>query len=206
MEVESAKDAKSIGARPDNARNRRRNICLAVIAVVLAIVILLVVLGFTVFKAKHPINTVNSIAVKDLKFSLDIMRLRVNLNVSLDVNLSIKNPNKVGFKYTNSSALLKYRGEVVGDVPVPAGEISAGETLPMNMTLTVLADRLLSNSDVYSDVMSGTLPFSTFTRMSGKVHILIVKIHLVSYTTCDFNISVGNRSVTDQTCHYKTKL
>ncbi|KAI7997450.1 Serine/threonine-protein phosphatase PP1 [Camellia lanceoleosa] len=86
--------------------------------------------------------------------SLDFMRLRVNLNVSLDVNLSIKNPNKVGFKYTNSSALLKYRGEVVGDVPVPAGEISAGETLPMNMTLTVLADRLLSNSDVYSDVMS----------------------------------------------------
>ncbi|CAL5422911.1 unnamed protein product [Camellia sinensis] len=154
MEVESAKDAKSIGARPENARNRRRNICLAVIAVVLAIVILLVVLGFTVFKAKHPINTVNSIAVKDLKFSLDIMRLRVNLNVSLDVNLSIKNPNKVGFKYTNSSALLKYRGEVVGDVPVPAGEISAGETLPMNMTLTVLADRLLTNSDVYSDVMS----------------------------------------------------
>ncbi|KAI3911487.1 hypothetical protein MKW98_010374, partial [Papaver atlanticum] len=37
---------------------------------------------------------------------------------------------------------------------IPAGEISPGETIGLNTTLTVLADRLISNSDVYSDIMS----------------------------------------------------
>ncbi|CAK9153769.1 unnamed protein product [Ilex paraguariensis] len=186
-------------------RRRRRNICLAVIAVILLVVLIFVILGLTVFKAKRPLTTVNSVSVRDLDFSIDIARVRVLLNVTVDVNLSIKNPNKVGFKYTNSSALLKYRGEVVGEAPIPAGKISADETRQMNLTLTLMADRLLSNPNVYSEVIAGTLPLQTYTRISGKVQILF-KIHVVSYTTCDLTVDIRSRSVGNQTCHYKTKL
>ncbi|KAL6988246.1 hypothetical protein U1Q18_013994 [Sarracenia purpurea var. burkii] len=213
MEIESStialKDAKSMPSTPPprNSRKRKRNICLAVIAVILGLVLVIVILGLTVFKARRPVTTVNSVALKDLQFSLDILRLKVYLNATLDVSLSIKNPNKVGFKYSNSSALLKYRGELVGEAPLLASKISADQTLPMNITLTLMADRLLSNSDLYSDIMSGTLPLTTFTRISGKVYILkIFKIHVVSTTTCDVNIDVTNRSVANQTCRYKTKL
>ncbi|KAH7866324.1 hypothetical protein Vadar_018872 [Vaccinium darrowii] len=190
---------------PQSNRKRRRNICLVVIAVILGLVLLMVILGLTAFKAKHPVTTVNSVALEDLKLDLN---MGVYLNVTLDVNLSIKNPNKVGFKYTNSSALLNYRGQVVGEAPIPASKISAGQTMTMNLTLTILADRLISNPNLYSDVViSGTLPLSTFTRISGKVRILkIIKIHVVAYTTCDINIDVVNRSVTNQSCQYKTKL
>ncbi|KAA8517604.1 hypothetical protein F0562_015078 [Nyssa sinensis] len=207
MEVESSsKDGKSTRLS-HHTRKRRRNICLVVIAVLLALVLLMVILGFTVFKAKRPVNTVNSVALKDLHFSVDIIRLRVRLNVTLDVKLSVKNPNNVGFKYVNSSAFVRYRGEVVGEAPIPAGEISAGGTLPLNLTLTVMADRLLSNPNLYTDVISGTLPLSTYTRISGKVSILkLFKIHVVSYTTCDLNINVSSRTVDNQTCQYKTKV
>uniref|UniRef100_A0A5B7BSR5 Putative Harpin-induced 1 n=1 Tax=Davidia involucrata TaxID=16924 RepID=A0A5B7BSR5_DAVIN len=212
MEVESSssKDGKSARSLPHDhtgIRRRRRNICFVVIAVILAVALLILILALTVFKAKTPVTTVNSVALKDLDFSLDIVRLRVHLNVTLDVNISVKNKNKVGFKYTNSSALLKYRGQVVGEVPLPARKIAADRTLPMNLTLTVLADRLLSNPNVYSDVSSGTLPLTTSTRLSGKVYILkLFKFHVVSYTSCELTINVMSRTVDDQRCKYKTKL
>ncbi|MED6183166.1 hypothetical protein PIB30_035485 [Stylosanthes scabra] len=186
---------------------RGRKVCLLIAGIVMAIILLIVILAMTVFKAKHPINTVDSLKLQDLKVSLDIARLRVDLNVTLDVDVSVKNPNKVGFKYANSSAQLNYRGQQVGEVPIPAGEISADETKGFNLTLTIMADRLISNSQVYSDVISGSLPLSTFLRMSGKVSILgFIKVHVVSSTTCDFAVNLSNRTVGKQECQYKTKL
>lgn len=172
---------------------------------ILVVGIVILVLGLTVFKAKRPVTSVNSVSLRDFDLSLDVLALRVRLNVSLDVNVAVKNPNKVGFQFTNSSALLKYRGQVVGEVPIPAGKIGAQQTLSMNITLALMADRLLSNSNLYSDVASGTVPLSTFTRISGHVRILF-KIHVVSYTTCDLYVDVINRRIANQTCHYRTKL
>uniref|UniRef100_A0A5B7C8S4 Late embryogenesis abundant protein LEA-2 subgroup domain-containing protein n=1 Tax=Davidia involucrata TaxID=16924 RepID=A0A5B7C8S4_DAVIN len=130
MDVESSPSKRR--PLPHHTRKRRRNICFAVIAVILAVVLLIVILGLTVFKAKRAVTTVNSVALKDFQFSLDIARLRAYLNVTVDINLSVKKCNKVGFEFTNSSALLKYRGQVVGEAPILAGKKSVDETLSMN--------------------------------------------------------------------------
>ncbi|KAI3473067.1 hypothetical protein Pfo_030359, partial [Paulownia fortunei] len=180
-------------------------ICLWVTAVILGLGLLFLILGLTVFKAKRPVTTVNSVSLDDLDFSVDIARLRVLLNVTLGVGISVNNPNRVGFKYTNSTAFLRYRGNDVGEVPVPSGKIGARDTRSLNLTLTLMADRLLSNSALYSDVISGTLPFQTYIRIAGKVRILF-NIHVVTYTTCDLEINLANRTLSNQKCHYKTKL
>ncbi|KAM7463869.1 hypothetical protein LguiA_031990 [Lonicera macranthoides] len=166
MELDS--ESKERNSNRKTRRRRNRNICLGVIAAVLVLALILLILGLTVFKAKRPVTTVNSVSLKNFDLNLDILRLRVNLNLTLDVHLSVKNPNRVGFKFNNSTALLKYRGEIVGEVPIPAGKINADGTSNMNLTLTLLADRLLSNSNLYSDVIAGALPLSTYTRISGK--------------------------------------
>ncbi|KAF8394783.1 hypothetical protein HHK36_018719 [Tetracentron sinense] len=151
--VGSPKDGKT--SKHANFPIRKgRNICFAVVLGILGFVILLVILGFTVFKAKRTVTTVRSISIKGLRVSLDIPTRRVDLNLTLNVDLSVDNPNKVGFKYGNGYALLHYRGDLVGEVVIPAGKISPGETHAMNTTLTVFADRLLSNSNAYSDVIS----------------------------------------------------
>ncbi|GAB4833098.1 hypothetical protein Ancab_031344 [Ancistrocladus abbreviatus] len=186
---------------------RRRNICLITLAFLIAIALILVILGVTVFRPRRPITIVNSVSVQDVDFSLGLLpSLRVYINVTLLAGISVKNPNKVGMKYTNSSAFLDYRGVEVGEAPIAAGRISAGQTLRMNITLTVLADRLISNSELYSDLMNGTLPLSTRTRISGKVSVLMFKIHVVSSTNCNLIISVSDRKITSQSCTYKTKL
>ncbi|KAK7382892.1 hypothetical protein VNO80_02047 [Phaseolus coccineus] len=184
-----------------------RKVCLTVTGVVIALILLIVILALTVFKAKHPVTTVDSTKLEDFHMSLDIAKLRVDLNVTLRTDVSVMNPNKVGFKYSDSIAHLNYRGQLIGEVPIPAGEISSGETKGFNLTLTIMADRLLSNSQLFSDVTSGTLPLNTFVRISGKVSILgFIKVHVVSSTSCDVVINLSNRTVGNQECQYKTKL
>ncbi|KAH7866024.1 hypothetical protein Vadar_014404 [Vaccinium darrowii] len=101
METESKKtDPMAPSSPPRMNWIRGRNICLVVIAVILGLVRLLVILGFTVFKTKRPVTTINSVALEDLNLSLNIAKVEAYLSVT---NLSIKNPNKVGFKYTNSN-------------------------------------------------------------------------------------------------------
>jgi len=184
-----------------------RKACLIVTTVFIAIVLLVVILAFTVFKAKHPVTTVNSLKLRDFDVNLDIAKLRVDLNVTLDVDVSVKNPNKVGFKYSNTTAHLNYRGQLIGEVPISAGDISSGETKGFNLTLTIMADPLLSNSQLFSDITSGTLPLNTFLTISGKVNILgFIKVHVVSSASCDFSVNISNKTVGNQECQYKTKL
>ena len=188
-------------------RRRRQRQLLVVLAVVIGIILLLIILSTTVFKPRRPIITVNSVNLGDTDISFDALRMNVHLNMSLKATISVKNPNKVGFKYSPSSAFLDYRGQVVGQAPIPAGKISAGQTLPLNLTVIVMADRLLSNSQtLISDLLAGTLPLSTNTRISGKVTVVFVKVHVVSYSSCNLNISVSSRSITDSDCTYNTHL
>ncbi|XP_059306360.1 NDR1/HIN1-like protein 6 [Lycium ferocissimum] len=186
-------------------KRRGRNCCYICLAVILLLGLLFLILGLTVFKAKKPITTVNSVSLKDLDVSFDITRLQVHLNITLQADLSVKNPNRVGFKYDPTSATLQYKGQTIGDAPVPAGSIGARETSPMNITLTVMADRLLSTNGLFSDVRSGILPLTTYVKLSGVVRV-IFKIHVKTSTTCDLYIDVLNRKLANQTCHYKTKL
>ncbi|KAB5552274.1 hypothetical protein DKX38_009585 [Salix brachista] len=171
MDVESSKVTAMKPVSPK--KHKRRNVCLGVTAAaILVIFLILLILGLTVFKPKQTTTTVDSASISDLKVSLDIPRLSVHVNLSLDVNLSIKNPNKVSAKYKDSSASLNYRGQVVGEVPIPAGKISADTTQPMNVTLTLLADRLLTDSQLFSDAMAGAIPFNTLTKISGKMYLI----------------------------------
>ncbi|KAL8462428.1 hypothetical protein ACS0TY_032636 [Phlomoides rotata] len=187
---------------------KKRPLCLCLgvaVAVIIGVGLLLLILALTVFKPKRPITTVNDISLADLDFSVDIAKLRVFFNVSLDAAVTVKNPNRVGFQYSDSIAFLRYRGNDVGQVPIPAGEIGARDTRNLNLTLTVMADRLLSDSNFYSDVISGVVYLQTLIRLPGKVRVLF-SVHVVSVATCDLEIHLSTRSLVNQTCHYKTKL
>lgn len=210
MEVISSKANKHnpTPTHDDKKRKRARNICLAAIVIVLAFIALLVILFFTLFKPKHPVTTVNSIDLRDLQVPSDFPRVRLDLNLTLNVNLSIKNPNKASFKYGNdSTSLIYYKKDVVAEGIIPAGKISSDETKVFNIEVRIFADRLIGNPEVYSDVISGKLPFTTYTRISGRISVLhVFKRHIVTYSWCDISIDVVNRSIEKSHCKYKTKL
>ncbi|KAE8669785.1 hypothetical protein F3Y22_tig00112217pilonHSYRG00155 [Hibiscus syriacus] len=189
------------------SRHRCRNICFATMGVLLFLIILIIILIFTVFKPKTPTTTINSVTLANLKFSLDLTKLQALFNATLDVDLSIKNSNKVGFKYADSTAYLNYRDRKVGEAAIPAGKISADDTAAMNLTVTIMADRFISDSKFFGDVAGGELPLNTFAAVSGKVNVLnLFKIHVVSTASCDVIVFLSNSTVGDQNCKYNYKL
>lgn len=192
---------------PSSGRShRKRNICIGILVGIIAIVLLIVILALTVFKAKDPKTAINSITVQDLSVALDMARTRVNLNVTLDVNMGIKNPNKVSMKLKKGNADIIYRGDTVGVAPIPVAKISADKTTALNLTVTLLADRLVSNSQLLSDVIAGSMPMTTRAKISGKVNIVGIKIKISATSTCHFTLFIGNRTVSDQDCKTKAKF
>ncbi|WOG84021.1 hypothetical protein DCAR_0103200 [Daucus carota subsp. sativus] len=196
-------------SRKPKSKTRPICICLALTGLILLlIIIIIVILAFTVFKPKRPTTTINSLTLQAFNFKLNPLPLEIHLNVTLDVNILVKNPNKVAFRYTNTSASLKFKDQVIGNVPIPPGKIKRDGSTPLNLTLTVMADRLLADPDLYSVLLgSGSLPLSTSTRIKGRVRILkLFNVHVVSDSACDLKISVQSRSIEQQTCQYKTKV
>ncbi|CAM8966919.1 unnamed protein product [Rhodiola kirilowii] len=209
MEVESTSKDTNTLLRNTNTRsfssNRRKWICLIVVAIVLAIAIIFLTLALTVFKPKDPKIAPNSVSLDHFALALDLPRLRVVLNVTIRVDLSVHNPNFVGMKYRNTTALVYYRDELVGEVPIPAGKIGAHDTQRMDVMLLVLADRLISNSNAYTDVLAGSIEFTTVTKISGKVKILnMFSIRVTATSTCAVVIDVRSGALSSSTCETKT--
>ncbi|CAL9246429.1 unnamed protein product [Arabidopsis halleri] len=204
METQSANGGG--GKKVRRKRNCKICICFTILLLLLIFVVILI-LAFTLFKPKRPITTIDSVTVDRLRASVNPLLLQVILNLTLNVDLSLKNPNRVGFSYDSSSALLNYRGQLIGEAPLPANRIAARQTVPLNLTLTLMADRLLSESQLLSDVMAGVIPLNTFVKVSGKVTVLkVFKIKVQASSSCDLTISVSDRNVTSQHCKYSTKL
>nr|GEU44168.1 late embryogenesis abundant protein, LEA-14 [Tanacetum cinerariifolium] len=160
----------------DEAKKRKRRRCIIIWSSVLAtfftIALALLILGLTVFKAKKPVLTVDNVSLEDFDISINPLALQVSLNISLGLDISIENPNKVGVKYKNSSAIVRYKGEDIGNVPVPAGKIGSDDKKLLNLTLTVYADRLVSNSEIYREILGVIYLALKKSKQLGGMEIL----------------------------------
>lgn len=189
----------------DHKFYKRKKLYIA-IGILILLVLIIVILAVTVFKPKYAMTTVNAIHLKDVHARLKFPRLGVDLNVSLVLDVSVKNPNPPSFKYKNSSAYLYDKGSLVGEAEIPQGQISTKEKKHLDVILTILANRLISTSGLYSDVVAGMLLFQTTNRIYGKVKVLNFRHHLVTYSFCDLSIDVWNQTLVSNVRRYKTEL
>ncbi|VVA14489.1 PREDICTED: late embryogenesis abundant [Prunus dulcis] len=177
-------------------------ICPAVTSVLMLISIILLLLSMTVYKKMTPITTVDVVALRHIDMSRNVPE------ISVDVNMSVMNPNGVAFKYTHSTVLLVYRGVLVGEALIEAGVISKAVTKTANLMLASnLADRLQGESElimIQSDILAGTLPFNIQIKISGRLFSLlkIFKFHTdaVSTSSCQFDINVCSKTVREKHC------
>ncbi|KAL1329068.1 hypothetical protein HN51_046222 [Arachis hypogaea] len=188
---------------------RRIKLCGCVSAIsFLIFVIVSVILSFTVFKAKDPIVTTNNITLTNLDFSVNVnpMTPSVKVNMSLLIDMSIKNPNSASFKFRNATTAISYRGVAVAEVKNPPGIAKARRTFRMNVTADVLADRLATRPELFSDVMSGHMTLNTYTEISGRVKVLVIKKHAEIKMNCTVNVDFSSKQVQDMNCKRKVKI
>ncbi|PIA59697.1 hypothetical protein AQUCO_00400533v1 [Aquilegia coerulea] len=184
----------------------KRPCCGITTAILLLLLITIIILIFTVFKVRDPTITLTSTTVSGVAPRVDLPTLRVELNITLDLKLSVKNKNYASFKYGKGVSQVNYRGNQVGDVEIEPGKMGSRSTGTVTAELTLEADKFNMTSLV-SDVIAGQLSMEIRTRLPGRATILgFIKKHITALSNCQVDIQVPSFEVSKQECKNKAKL
>ncbi|KAL0905508.1 hypothetical protein M5K25_023932 [Dendrobium thyrsiflorum] len=168
--------------------------------VVLGVTIL--ILALTVFKIKDPEMTMNNIYINRL-FVPGLGTLEnpsVSVNATLTADISIKNPNVASFRFRNSTTEFFYGEETVGVAYAPDGNVRAYRTARMNVTVDVLADRVVLDTNATgSAVFDGAVNMSSYTDIAGRVNVLgVYKLNMDIHLNCTFTLEVYQRAISNK--------
>ncbi|XP_047320263.1 uncharacterized protein LOC124924247 [Impatiens glandulifera] len=167
--------------------------CIAALTSILFVTFL--ILFFTIFRIKNPIIKLNSITINGVMIDTN------GSNFILIADVSIRNPNLTAFKFGNATTEIYYGAKVMGEDIIPTGESKAKETMRMNMTIEIMAGKLLEDTNFRSDPKTGELRMRSYTRIEGRVKITrLVKKHVVATMNCTIIINVKSMAVENQNC------
>ncbi|XP_026427803.1 late embryogenesis abundant protein At1g64065-like [Papaver somniferum] len=166
---------------------------------VLILVAVFLALLFTLFLRDPEIKT-NKLTVVKLKSDL-------KFNVSLIADVSMKNPNAATFKYGNSTTVLYYKGNQIGEIPIPPGKAKPRRTQQMDLPFELDTAKLYTTPGIQSDAVSGVLDMTTKTRVVGKMKIFgITNNNIVVKMDCKMRFNLTSLSILDQKCKTKSSI
>lgn len=193
-------------------RRRRRRCCLiatgVAILLLLAFFIIILILALTVFKTKQPITELQSAKIDGIAPRVTFPAVDIQLNLTLDLQILVKNRNRASFKHGSGKSLLLYQGKQVGDVDIDPGLIPARGSAVLPCRLTLQVDEVASNlGALIRDVLDGELVMETRTRIPGRVNLLgIFKKHIVATSECQFTVAVLAFKIQSQKCKNKARF
>lgn len=180
--------------------------CTCVLAFLLFLAGVIIILMFTIFRVKEPIIKLNGVKVTKHGLVNNITP-KPGDNISLIVDISVKNPNIASFRYSNTTTTLYYHDIMVGEARGPPGHAKARRTMRMNVTVVVIVDRIMSSPNLSADMGSGLITMSSFSRVPGQVKILkLFKKHVIVKMSCTTTVNISTQDIQEQSCKRKVKL
>lgn len=77
----------------------------------------------------------------------------------------------------------------------------------MNITVDIIADRILSHPNLGADISSGLIAIDSYTTVGGRVKIInIIKKHVTVKMNCSVSINITTRAIQEQKCKRKVDL
>ncbi|GLT51179.1 hypothetical protein SLA2020_246080 [Shorea laevis] len=190
---------------------RKKRSCIIVGGVLLCLIPLFLtalILALTLFKAKEPRIQLLSAALDGVAPRISFPAIKIQLNITLDLQLLVQNRNRASFRHGTGKSLLLYQGKQVGEVDIYPGLIPAMGSTRLACRLTLQVDKIASNiAALIKDVLDGEVDMTTQTRIPGRVTFLgFIKKHAVARSECQIAIAFPAFKVKNQTCKTKTKL
>ncbi|KAI3975169.1 hypothetical protein MKX01_020570 [Papaver californicum] len=200
---ENRENAKSLKLR-QKKYVKCSGLCTVTVLIVVAVFLTLL---FTLF-LKDPEIKMNKLTVVELKLIEGTTLPDPKFNVSLVADVSMKNPNAATFKYGNSTTVLYYKGNPIGEIPIPPGKAKPRHTQRMALPFELDTARLYSTPDIQSDAVSGVLEDMTSkTRVIGKMKIFgITKENIVVKMDCKMSFNLASLSIQDQKCKSRSSI
>lgn len=165
---------------------------------------IMLVLMLTVFHVKDPVIKMKNVKIQGFDALARPNNLGQAVNLTVEADVSVKNPNVASFKFSNTTLSLYYDGNVIGEAQIAAGEARGRRTVDKNFRIDV---KILISPRLKSDLASGVLSISTYTKISGKVKIMnTIKKHVVVQMNCTMTLNTRSQAIQDQNCKRKTSL
>ncbi|XP_073136259.1 uncharacterized protein [Henckelia pumila] len=172
--------------------------CCAAILLILAMLVL--ILMFTVFRVKDPILRMNSMKVRGLNL-LGNASLRPDMNLTVEADVLVKNPNYAPFKFSKVTTSVHYDTFVIGEFVSPAGRAEARKSVRTNVTIIIMVDKVSQVPRFRGDLGEGILPVSTFTGIRGKVKVTdVFKKSIFVQMNCTMNWNLSSLAIQNRNC------
>uniref|UniRef100_A0A7N0SXA6 Late embryogenesis abundant protein LEA-2 subgroup domain-containing protein n=1 Tax=Kalanchoe fedtschenkoi TaxID=63787 RepID=A0A7N0SXA6_KALFE len=200
-----AADEAKLTADPKTRRRRCFKICGVITAAFLLIAILIIVLIFTLFRVRDPIIKLDGVEINNLGTLMGIPKQ--GTNITLTAHVIVKNPNIASFRYPNTTTMLYYHGNVVGEARGPPGKAKAQRSQRITASVDLFTGRFMADPNLMSDVAAGTIVVGSYTKVGGRIRMLkFVQRHVVVTMNCTLTINVPTRSIQEQKCKRHVKL
>ncbi|XVF53502.1 hypothetical protein PTKIN_Ptkin05aG0104400 [Pterospermum kingtungense] len=161
--------------------------------------IVILVFSLTVMRIKNPKFRVPSIAVEDLTYTSSPNS--PSFNMKFNVEVAVKNTNFGHFKFDNTTISLDYGGVQVGEAFVAKGRAKARSTKKMNVTVELISNHTMANTNLGNDISSGILALTTRSTLSGKVQLMkLIKKKKSAQMSCTITVDLVGRAVQDIKC------
>ncbi|KAI4338693.1 hypothetical protein MLD38_023719 [Melastoma candidum] len=175
----------------------RRSCCLrccgCVTALLLILAVTTLVLFFTVLRIKDPVLTAEHVTFHQLLRSTSLGAS----NFTVEITVSMRNPNAAAFRYENMTTRLYYGGEIVGEGGVvPPGKTGPRGRKQLNVTVEVEGGKVAGAERFVGDWRNGNLSFHTEMRVPGRVKLTdAIKKKLVARLDSDLTYVVDTQQV-----------
>ncbi|KAH7859518.1 hypothetical protein Vadar_002100 [Vaccinium darrowii] len=165
-------------------------------------VVVFVTLYFTMFKPKQPQVIAHPVSLENIEIQI----YPFSLNATIGLVITINNRNYGSFKYKNSTAYIDYHETNIAEVPIESESVPARGKLDLSTYANVTADKLVTNSNFWNDLVAGSFNLTSTTTLRGKVTALkIFKLKATVFSICDISIFIQTRSL-ESNCYSKIKL
>ncbi|XP_078435365.1 uncharacterized protein LOC144706335 isoform X1 [Wolffia australiana] len=200
-------------AEEERRRRRRRRLCWACgacLAVIVILGVVALVLGLVVFRVRQPTTTLVSATPGGIAPRFSLAPFKLELNLTVDIDLLVYNPNRASFAYAGGATALTYRGIDVGQGDVLPGRVPARGSTHLLTRVTVDAAKFLEGPGLLGELAAGRLSLNASTVVPGRVTLLgFVHRHAVTYSDCEFVFGVSLLAppvILQQNCRQRTRV
>lgn len=176
-----------------DSRSKRKKCLAYIIAGVIAQTIIIVLFVLLVMRIRNLKVRVDSVSVESHTYT------NSSFTVKLNAEISVKNTNFGEFKFDNSTATISYNGTKVGEFTIIKSRAKFRSTKRFNVTVTATSAKVSTKSA--SDLSSGKLPLTSYAKLSGKVHLLMIfKKKKSAELSCSMAVNTKSQAIENLTC------
>ncbi|KAJ1701141.1 hypothetical protein LUZ63_000920 [Rhynchospora breviuscula] len=186
-------------------RRPRRNLCLTSCSfcfVSLLSSLLFLLLVFSLFLLLWPSDPAIHVTRLHLKHLHISPPPRASFDLTLTLNLNVRNPDFFALDYTSVVSSVSYRGRYLGSVHSAGGRVAArGESnleAELRLNSVKIVDELVY---LIEDLTKGSVPFDTVTEVEGSLGLIFADIPVKGNISCSLNVNPKTRSIVRQDCY-----